>query len=222
MTRKLAVLISVLLITALCLAGELPGSSYKAVAPISHGSLTIFPVLAARTHDTSGFLTLDEGLRSGAVVVTEAGRIAGLVRRPRPIPVRGGDVNRLMLVNNSDHPLLLLAGEIVTGGKQDRVIAKDRIVPPHSDPIDLGVFCVEPGRWTGASSNFSAKRAPMAQPSVRGRAMAVCQPVNRKRLHGRPDVPDAEHAAGHGDRPRLRQDPAQRRLQHATEGGFLP
>jgi hypothetical protein len=30
----------------------------------------------------------------------------------------------------------------VTGGKQDRVIGKDRIVPPESDPVDLGVFCV--------------------------------------------------------------------------------
>jgi len=33
-------------------------------------------------------------------------------------------VNRLVLVNNSKRPLLLLAGEIVTGGKQDRVIGK--------------------------------------------------------------------------------------------------
>ena len=52
-----------------------------------------------------------------------------------------------MLINNSDRPLLLLAGEIVTGGKQDRVIGADRLVPPKSDPIDLSVFCVEPGRW---------------------------------------------------------------------------
>ena len=59
-----------------------------------------------------------------------------------------------MLVNNSKRPLILLAGEIVTGGKQDRVIGKDRIIPAESDPIDLGVFCVEPGRWTGSSDRF--------------------------------------------------------------------
>jgi hypothetical protein len=92
-------------------------------------------------------------------------------------------------VNNSKHPLLLLAGEIVTGGKQDRVIGKDRIVPAESDPVDLSVFCVEPGRWVATSNNFGASEAmygksvggpihgnaPMAmmvQPSVRAKAMA--------------------------------------------------
>ncbi len=92
-----------------------------------------------------------------------------------------------MLVNNSKRPLLLLAGEIVTGGKQDRVIGKDRIVPAESDPVDLSVFCVEPGRWVATSEHFGASEAMyggatagrstvpmavMAQPSVRAKAMA--------------------------------------------------
>jgi hypothetical protein len=81
-------------------------------------------------------------------------------------------VNRLVLYNNSSHPLLLLAGEIVTGGKQDRVIGSDRIVPPNSGPIDLGVFCVEPGRWVASSDKFGSMGAQMAQPSVRMPAMA--------------------------------------------------
>ena len=144
MARKLAIFIFAVVATAF--AGEVR-SGYKVLAPISHGNLTIFPVVASSTHDTSDFLTLDEGLRSGDVIVTEAGRVRPLVRRGgRPIPVGGGEVNRLVLVNNSNRPLLLLAGEIVTGGKQDRVICKDRIVPAHSDPVDLSVFCVEPGR----------------------------------------------------------------------------
>jgi hypothetical protein len=96
-------------------------------------------------------------------------------------------VNRLELVNNSDRALILLAGEIVSGGKQDRVVGKDRIVPAQSDPVDLSVFCVEPGRWTAVSQNFggvgtgrggvnvtaaASPVAPMAQPSVRSKAMA--------------------------------------------------
>jgi hypothetical protein len=85
-------------------------------------------------------------------------------------------VNTLVLVNNSKHPLLLLAGEIVTGGKQDRVIAKDRIVPVGGDPIDLSVFCIEPGRWTESSSTFgsaakSGVNSFMVQPTVREQAM---------------------------------------------------
>jgi len=147
--------------------------SYRALAPISHGNLTIFPVVTDVTHDASMFLTLDEGLRSGEVVVTEGGRIPPLMRRRRPIPIPQGDqVNRLVLINNSDRPLLLLAGEIVTGGKQDRVVAKDRIVPPQSDPVDLSVFCVEPGRWAERTVQFGSLGAQMAQPKVRGRAMA--------------------------------------------------
>ena len=47
-------------------------------------------------------------------------------------------VNELSLINNSDRPLLLLAGEIVTGGKQDGVVGKDRIIPAHSQPVGAG------------------------------------------------------------------------------------
>jgi hypothetical protein len=158
-----------------------PNTGYKVLAPIAHDNLTIFPVVASSTHDTRMFITLDEGLRSGEVVVTEAGQEGPLIRRrSRPVPPGpSAQVNRLVLVNNSDRPLILLAGEIVTGGKQDRVVGKDRIIPAKSDPVDLSVFCVEPGRWTGVSQTFGAMEtagraptAPMAQPSVRARAMA--------------------------------------------------
>ena len=172
-------------------AGEVAApSGYKVLEPIRHGNLTVFPVVAAKSYPTSQFLTLDEGLRSGEVVVTEAGNVQGLIRRPQTPVIRhdGAQVNRLVLVNNSNRPLLLLAGEIVTGGKQDRVIGKDRIVPAESDPVDLSVFCVEPGRWVATSEHFGASEAMyggvaagatahapmamMAQPSVRAKAMA--------------------------------------------------
>lgn len=180
-------------------AGSRPGltqkwSGYKVLDPIAHRNLTIFPIVAGSSPDTANFLTLDEGVRSGEVVVTEAGRVAPLIRRPlrrpllrdgprgQPWPERpnqdspGGypedQVNKLVLVNNSDRPLILLAGEIVTGGKQDRIVGKDRIVPAKSDPIDLGVFCVEPHRWTETASRFGSMNFLMAQPSVRKSAMA--------------------------------------------------
>ena len=167
----------VLMVLALCpvfsMAGN-PGSRYTVLSPIQSGNLTIYPVTSTTTHNTSAFLTLDEGIRNGSVIVTEAGQVSGLIRRPgqRPMNPGGGEVNRLVLINNSDRPLLLLAGEIVTGGKQDRVIGTDRIVPPKSDPVDLSVFCVEPGRWVAKSDNFSSMRGQMAQPSIRMPAMA--------------------------------------------------
>jgi len=166
-------------------AGEVtPAFGYSLLSPIRSGNLTVFPVIAGKSYETAEFLTLDEGLRSGDVVVTEAGQARGLIRRrpgePAIIhPVRDAEVNRLVLVNNSKRPLLLLAGEIVTGGKQDRVIGKDRIVPAESDPVDLSVFCVEPGRWVAANGKNEFGSAGgviggiLASPAVRGSAMAA-------------------------------------------------
>jgi len=176
--------LATVVVPCLLQAGEAaPGSNYTLLSPIRSGNLTVFPVAASKSFDTGEFLTLDEGLRAGDVVVTEAGQARGLIRRrlgrPDVIhPVGGAEVNRLVLVNNSKRPLLLLAGEIVTGGKQDRVIGKDRIVPAESDPVDLSVFCVEPGRWVAASGKdeFSSGRASVAvfaSPGVRGSAMAA-------------------------------------------------
>jgi hypothetical protein len=131
--------------------------------------------VSAKSHDTSDFITLDEGIRSGDVVVTEVGNLHSTMRRRppyQPRPYQGAEVNRLVLFNNSKHPLILLAGEVVTGGKQDRVVGKDRIVPAESDPVDLSVFCVEHGRWTETSTKFDTHASVMLQPSVRMKAMA--------------------------------------------------
>jgi len=158
------------------------GSEYRVLAPIQSGDLMLFPVVRADGKSGAGdaFLTLDEGLRSGEVEVTEYGNARGLVRpRGGRQPVYQGDqVNTLVLINHSKKPLLLLAGEIVTGGKQDRIVASDRIVPSDSDPVDLSVFCVEHGRWTESSSKFgAAAKSPaqsfMVQPQVRRQAMVA-------------------------------------------------
>jgi hypothetical protein len=175
LVRAIAISVLAALMVAFAGAGE-PAptpSNYKLLEPITHGNLTVFPVVSTQTYDTSQFLTLDEGIRSGEVVVTEVGNLHGVMRR-RPVPPTygGAQVNTLVLVNNSQKPLLLLAGEIVTGGKQDRVVGKDRIVPPESDPVDLGVFCVEPHRWVETSGKFDTHASVMAQPSVRKKAMA--------------------------------------------------
>jgi len=177
--------VSAVVIPCLLQASEVsPTSGYSLLSPIRSGNLTVFPVVASKSYDTTEFLTLDEGLRSGDVVVTEAGQARGLIRRrpgePSVIhPGGGAEVNRLVLINNSKRPLLLLAGEIVTGGKQDRVIGKDRIVPAESDPVDLSVFCVEPGRWVATNGKATFGNAPgaanglFASPVVRSKAMAA-------------------------------------------------
>jgi hypothetical protein len=155
-----------------------PEGNWRLLDPVSYENITIFPVVSSSMQDTSPFLTLDEGLSSGEVLVSEQGA-AGLARtrsgRPLAVPQynSGASVSQLVLINRSKRPLLLLAGELVSGGKQDRIIGKDRIVPVGSEPLPLDVFCVEHGRWTGASSQFIASKT-IVHPSVREQA-AVAQ-----------------------------------------------
>jgi hypothetical protein len=147
---------------------------WRLLEPVTYENISVFPVVSSISQDTSAFLTLEEGLATGEVIVREQGS-EGMVRGRDghivyvPQYDTGASVNQLVLINRSKRPLLLLAGELVSGGKQDRVIGKDRIVPVNAPPLPLDVFCVEHGRWTGVSQQFSAANT-IVHPSVRERA----------------------------------------------------
>jgi hypothetical protein len=167
-----------ILICALLLSAvQAWGSGWQVANPIQKGRLVIYPVLGSVPGIAEKYLTLDEGLEAGTIKVGEMGTLVAsrMMRTPgmvgtAPVIRDASRVNELALVNNSDRPLLLLAGEIVSGGKQDRVVSRDRIVPPHSEPVPLGVFCVEPGRWRGLSMEFAAAKL-MAHPELRKQAV---------------------------------------------------
>ena len=144
---------------------------WRLLQSVTYENLSIFPVVSSNTYDTSWFLTLDEGLASGEVQVRERGS-EGMARSRdgvvRPAYSNGASVNQLVLINRSKRPLLLLAGELVSGGKQDRIIGKDRLVPAGAEPLPLDVFCVEHGRWSSGASFTDAKT--IVHPSVREQA----------------------------------------------------
>src|ERR1700730_1694677 len=150
-----------------------PEGDWRLLDPITYENISIFPVVSSSTQDTAAFLTLDEGLSTGDVIVREQGA-EGMARsrdmRPTATPQynSGASVNQLVLINRGKRPVLLLAGELVSGGKQDRIIAKDRIIAPGADPLPLDVFCVEHGRWS-SGLQFSAAKT-MVHPSVREQA----------------------------------------------------
>jgi ARG and Rhodanese-Phosphatase-superfamily-associated Protein domain len=109
----------------------------KVLAPIQYQQLTVFPVVqlaAAAGVDKTQYLTLAEGLKAKTVTVSE--------------DKGGAQVNRVTVANHSPRPLLLLGGEIILGGQQDRILGKDTILPPGEE-MSLEVFCVEHGRWSG-------------------------------------------------------------------------
>ncbi|MCC6442214.1 MAG: hypothetical protein IT210_02025 [Armatimonadetes bacterium] len=123
-------------------------------APRTHGNLTLFPIVLREGIAHRPYLTMDESLDRGLLVLTEQG---------------GGQVNQVVVQNRSDRYVFLMSGEVISGGKQDRMISEDTLLPPRSPRIAIGVYCVEHGRWVAQSSQFASKRMAVAG-SIRGQA----------------------------------------------------
>src|SRR5271163_3922193 len=179
-------------------SGPDSSSGWRIGEPITYETLTVFPVLSSQEAYTADFETLDAALASGEAIVAEQGEY---MRRSRdgiaqsvPIISSGAQVNQLVLVNRGKKPLLLLAGEVVSGGKQDRIIGKDRIIPVGAKPLPLDVFCVEHSRWTSGGDTFAAAKT-MVHPTVREQA-AVDQDQNKVWAAVRGDAVGSGSGAG--------------------------
>jgi hypothetical protein len=179
-----------------------PEGDWRLLDPITYENISIFPVISSVSRDTSAFVTLDDGLSSGEVIVREQGSDGMARSRGVALPQynTSASVNQLVLINRGKRPVVLLAGELVSGGKQDRIIAKDRIVAPGSDPLPLDVFCVEHGRWS-SGSQFSAANT-IVHPSVREQA-AVNQSQTEVWDSVRKGTTATDGLAAPGARPRI-------------------
>jgi hypothetical protein len=114
------------------------------------GNLTVFAVYARTQEDIGEVLSLDEALERGLAEVREIGSEQGSTNAVQEQEQgRHGaraQVNKLVLENKGNLPILVLAGTIVKGGKQDRQIGQDFLVEAKkTEPVDA--FCVEHGRW---------------------------------------------------------------------------
>jgi hypothetical protein len=108
--------------------------------PYSHKNLAIFLVHGADQRQGKTPMTLQEAMERNLVVVHET-----------------GDVNNLAIENLSDEEVYIQSGDIVKGGRQDRVLAMDLIAPPKSGKIQIASFCVEHGRWSGRGAESAAE-----------------------------------------------------------------
>lgn len=79
------------------------------------------------------YLSLHQAMLNNQIVISESGV--------------GGSVNTLVGRNLSTDTLFIMSGEILQGGKQDRVVARDMLIPPGEGRVKIPVFCVEKGRW---------------------------------------------------------------------------
>jgi hypothetical protein len=126
----------------------------RLLAPIQVESLTILPIAAVDPPKVpDNLLVLDEAMPKKLVAIKE---------------VDGGSVNNLTLTNKADKPLFLLAGEVILGGKQDRIIGSNTIIPAKTTQT-VPVFCVEHGRWNGTTTEFTTAKA-LAHGRLRGHA----------------------------------------------------
>jgi hypothetical protein len=111
-----------------------------------YGGLPVIPLAVA---------TLEEARSQGNLFISE--------RDQATVP-------GLIVENRGKSHVLLLGGEILLGGKQNRVLMEDVLFPPMSGPRHIGVYCVEQGRWSGRRQDFESKES-FAAPGLRSQVM---------------------------------------------------
>jgi hypothetical protein len=118
-------------------------------APIVCRHLAVFPVrLRGGEQLRGGWLTMDEALSRGDLVVSEKGG--------------GGQVPTVSVENRSrENHIFIMSGELLSGGKQTRTVRQDVVLSP-GQRFDLRVFCVEAHRWKG-ESQLTAGRTLLPQ-----------------------------------------------------------
>ena len=116
-------------------------------------------------------LTLEEAVAKGTVQVIETGR-----------------VNELQIENTGTEQVFVQAGDIVKGGKQDRVLTVSFLLPAKSGRLPMASFCVEQGRWTVRGKEDASKfsSAAEAMPSRAALLAMAAPPRPRPAAIGRP------------------------------------
>jgi len=132
----------------------------------TYKNLRLYPVFANQAFldehkDISKYTPLQKAVAENKISVTETGSAANAnvvndhvghhnTRTNTMVNQSSGGsgtVNTLFIENTSNDTIMIMAGEVVKGGKQDRVLAQDMVLLPHSGRRDISVFCVEHGRW---------------------------------------------------------------------------
>lgn len=149
---------------------KLTGGTYRISGPYTVKNLNVFLLHGPDTIKDKDFLTLGEAMEGKKITVEET-----------------GTVNTLIVQNTGDVTIYILGGEIVKGGKQDRVLQHDIIVPPGKK-LSISAFCVEQGRWSArgkedvktfnSSSNVLSSKGQKLAARVSGKQNEVWDKVS--------------------------------------------
>ena len=111
--------------------------------PVYNKNLTVIPIYRINKNKENNFILLEEALRKNYLKITELDE---------------GNVPQVNITNKSDKIIFLMGGEIITGCKQDRIVARDIIIGAKRKNLIIPVYCVEQGRWSYNSNNFYSKK----------------------------------------------------------------
>ena len=130
-------------------------ATYRFSGPYVHKNLSIYLIHGKDRFESGDILTLDEALEQRKVIVHET-----------------GDVSELSIENVSDRKSVFVhAGDIVKGGKQDRVLTYDLLLQPRSGKVPIASFCVEQGRWQARGveevSTFDSSKMRLASKALK-------------------------------------------------------
>ena len=110
--------------------------------PVVRDALTIVPlILDTESTFAQDYMPLAAALERGTARVTELSE--------------GGSVPSLMLHNDGDLAVFILDGEELVGAKQNR-ISNVSILAPAKHSMPIPVSCVERGRWSYRTREFSS------------------------------------------------------------------
>lgn len=98
-------------------------------------------------------ITLNQALSQGLITVSERGTTAI------------ENVHWLRFNTHSNKSVYISGGEIISGGRQDRMIVRDTILRPSDKDQYVPVMCVEEGRWSEKEKKFGYGR--FANPHLR-------------------------------------------------------
>lgn len=121
------------------------------------GRLRVFPLTSAKV-DGPPYLTGPQAYEGRLIEVSE--------RDPHEVPL-------LSVTNLADVPILLVEGELLVGGDQDRTMNGTVLCPPRT-LIDVPVSCVEAGRWGSRRAMSASNRH--APGSLRAAKTASLEP----------------------------------------------
>ena len=112
---------------------------YSVTGPYSNKNLSIYLIHGEDKIKDQTFVTLGDAMKDKVIKVHET-----------------SNVNQLSIENISqDKHIYIQAGDIVRGGKQDRVFSTDMVLEPKSGIVKIASFCVEQGRWSKRGNESS-------------------------------------------------------------------